>query len=535
MATPRQFAQNGKRNTFGAKSQVTAILEWVFPFALIVAVSTAAFMATSVADFSQAPSADGFWGTVLFSNRASSASAVGNLAEVLIGVLGLTLTVVAIVVQLAAQRYTPKLVDLFIADRVNILTFLYMVFATVFCIWVIYSAQADYVPTYGNLTLILITTILLTLLIPYFRYVFKFLTPSNIIETIEGAVAKSVSGAAGNPTTAQLEQTRFQVANGLEQVTDISLSAVTQMDRNVALMSIDTLSRILRNYIEEKSGLHQEWFRPNPSHFISISAEYIEDIAERKIWVEARGLMDLELIFGLALKTMPDAISAIATNTRQVAMRAIDQDDDAAAYLCIEYFNTFLRRAINDRNQRAVFSLFYQYRRLAQFLLPRRLALAEEITGFFSYYGHEAMRAGMPFLMNVAAMDICATLQHAYELEISQTDAILDGFLNMGDSAELHQIPFAHQGVRKAHVILAAYLLEQKKALPDVKKIQASLKHEKPKWLEEVKQSILSVTKRKFWEVTDRGGINFEFIEPNMKDSLKRFYKLYLSARKNSK
>ncbi|MEE8395539.1 MAG: hypothetical protein V3S29_05750, partial [bacterium] len=112
MATPRQFAQNGKRNNFGAKSQVSAILEWVFPFALIVAVSTAAFMATSVADFSLAPSADGFWGTVLFSNRASAASAVGNLAEVLIGVLGLTLTVVAIVVQLAAQRYTPKLVDL---------------------------------------------------------------------------------------------------------------------------------------------------------------------------------------------------------------------------------------------------------------------------------------------------------------------------------------------------------------------------------------------------------------------------------------
>ena len=48
------------------------------------------------------------------------AAALGSLGEVLAAVLGLSITVVAIVVQLASQRYSPKIVDLFMRDWVNV-------------------------------------------------------------------------------------------------------------------------------------------------------------------------------------------------------------------------------------------------------------------------------------------------------------------------------------------------------------------------------------------------------------------------------
>ena len=504
-----------------------ALLDWLVPLALIVAVSSFTFFGTSVLDIQFGEQALKFWNTLLFSD-ADSQQAVSNLAEVLIGVLGLTLTVVAIVVQLAAQRYTPKLVDLFLEDRVNIITFLGMVFSTIFCIWIIYSTRKNYTPVFGNLVLILLTTVLLTLLIPYFRYVFRFLTPSNIIETIEANLARSVGEAIRKNGRGNMEKTRSQVANGLEQVTDIALSAVTQMDRNVALMSIDTVTRILANYIKEKPSLHEPWFRPNPSHFISISSEFLEDIVERRIWVEARGFMDLELLFLQSLKTMPDAVSAIAANTRQLAIAAIESGDEESAYFCVEYFNTFLRRAVNDRNQRAVFSLFYQYRRLVEYMLPTHMRLVEEITRFIHYYGNEAQRVGMPFLVNVAAMDICYTLQRAYDLNITPIDNILEFFLKIAESPDLQEIEFVHKGVRKAHIILAAYLMLHGKSKKDLKKIQTSLKLEKPAFLRQVRSEILNVTKRKFWEITDRGGLNFEYIEQDMKDSLNSFYEKYL-------
>ncbi|MCZ6533973.1 MAG: DUF2254 domain-containing protein [SAR324 cluster bacterium] len=510
------------------KSRLASSREWLLPFALIVMVSSLTFLGTSLLDFEAGPRLPGFWSTLLLSDATSTLDDVGNLAEVLIGVLGLTLTVVAIVVQLAAQRYTPKLVDLFLADRVNALTFLGMVFATVFCIWIIYSSRTDYVPVYGKLLLMIITTVLLTLLIPYFRYVFKFLTPSNIIETIEANLARMVDESVKMDDGIALEKQKSLVANGLEQVTDIALSAVTQMDRNVALMSINTLSAILRNYTKNKTRLKEAWFRPNPSQFIAISSEFFDEIAERRLWVEARGFMDMELIFGLALRTMPDANSAIGANTRELCITAIENEDAEAAYLCVEYFNTFLRRSINDNNVRAVFSLLYQYRRLAEYLLPKQLQLGEEIAGFINYYGQQAMRVGMPFLKVAAAMDIGILLRHGYALNVSPMDRMLEDFLSIGESPDLHDIAFAHEGVRKAHVILAAHLMAQGKSSDHLQRISDSLRRESPAWLENIKTALLNVTKQKFWEITDRGGINFEYIEPKLKDALSKFYEEYL-------
>ncbi|MCZ6646023.1 MAG: DUF2254 domain-containing protein [SAR324 cluster bacterium] len=510
------------------KSRLASSREWLLPFALIVMVSSLTFLGTSLLDFEAGPRLPGFWSTLLLSDATSTLDDVGNLAEVLIGVLGLTLTVVAIVVQLAAQRYTPKLVDLFLADRVNALTFLGMVFATVFCIWIIYSSRTDYVPVYGKLLLMIITTVLLTLLIPYFRYVFKFLTPSNIIETIEANLARMVDASVKMVDGIALEKQKSLVANGLEQVTDIALSAVTQMDRNVALMSINTLSAILRNYTKNKTRLKEAWFRPNPSQFIAISSEFFDEIAERRLWVEARGFMDMELIFGLALRTMPDANSAIGANTRELCITAIENEDAEAAYLCVEYFNTFLRRSINDNNVRAVFSLLYQYRRLAEYLLPKQLQLGEEIAGFINYYGQQAMRVGMPFLKVAAAMDIGILLRHGYALNVSPMDRMLEDFLSIGESPDLHDIAFAHEGVRKAHVILAAHLMAQGKSSDHLQRISDSLRRESPAWLENIKTALLNVTKQKFWEITDRGGINFEYIEPKLKDALSKFYEEYL-------
>lgn len=510
--------------------------DWLVPVAIVAFASAAAFLGTSAVDFPPGAELPVFLRSLFFSDATSTAEDVGNLAEVLIGVLGLTLTVVAIVVQLAAQRYTPKLVDLFLADRVNILMFLNMVFAAIFCIWIIYSIRADYVPVYGKLMLMVITTALLTMLIPYFRYVFKFLTPSNIIETIQTNLHRAVTEAGGKSDRPAMERRKVLVGNSLEQVTDIALSAVTQMDRNVALMAINTVSEILRSYIGNKARLHDSWFQPNPNQFISISSEFFDEIVERRVWVEARGLMDLELIFGLALRTMPDANSAIAANTRELAIAATENGDEESTYLCVEYFNTYLRRAINDRNQRAVFSLLYQYRRLAEYLLPLRLQLVEEIVGFINYYGQQAMRAGLPLMKVAATMDVCTTLREGYELNIEPMDNMLHEFLQVGESPELHDIPFAHQGVRKAHIILAAYLMAEGKAPEHLERIQASLKLESPAWLENIKNALLNVTKKKFWEITDRGGGNFEFIEPEMKEALSRFYDQYMTrpARKSA-
>lgn len=506
---------------------------WLAPVTIVVAFSAFLFISTSLMDYLAGTDIKTFSEFLFYNFDSDSVGGIDNLAEVqigiltlLIGVLGLTMTVVAIVVQLASQRFTPKLIDLFLEDRINIATFLTMVSTSLYCIWVVYSIRVGYVPIYGSLGLMLLTTFILGMLIPYFRYVFQFLTPSNILYTIERNFTRGVIAARAG--TASVDRQKMIVNNNLETIADIARSAVNQIDRNVSLLSIDSLANVLCSYISGKQRLPEEWYRPHPENFISISSEFFEEITERRVWVEARGLIDLELIFTQALRMMPDAISAIATKTREVAMAGIKANDDESAYLCIEYLNTFLRRAINDKNQRAIFSLMYQYRRLAEDMLPTHLKFVNQIAFFFQYYGQESLRAGMPFLMIAAAMDIGTVLQRAYELNIGETDAILDTLLSMAHSSEVDGVPFAKKGVLKSHIILATHLFSMENTKEPLGKIEDSLRKIPADLLIELKTELLGVTKRKFWEITDRGGVNFEYLEPEKKIQLTRFYDEYL-------
>ena len=47
-------------------------------------------------------------------------NALGSLAQVIAAVLGIAITVVSIVVQLAANRYTSRVADMFFRDRINL-------------------------------------------------------------------------------------------------------------------------------------------------------------------------------------------------------------------------------------------------------------------------------------------------------------------------------------------------------------------------------------------------------------------------------
>ena len=58
-----------------------------------------------------------------------------GLSEVMVGVLAVALTVISIIVELAANRYTPRITDIFLRDRVNITVLCGFVLSTVLVFW----------------------------------------------------------------------------------------------------------------------------------------------------------------------------------------------------------------------------------------------------------------------------------------------------------------------------------------------------------------------------------------------------------------
>src|SRR6478609_10669383 len=117
--------------------------------------------------------------------------AISALAGMNAAVFGIVITVVSIIVQLSADRYT-GVARMFFGDRVNLGVAGYYVVSCVVGVWLSVTLKHDYVPYWTLFAMICATTGSLVLMGPYFGYVFRFLEPMNIIGRIR---AEAVSTA----------------------------------------------------------------------------------------------------------------------------------------------------------------------------------------------------------------------------------------------------------------------------------------------------------------------------------------------------
>ncbi|HEX4462682.1 MAG TPA: DUF2254 family protein, partial [Polyangia bacterium] len=102
-------------------------------------------------------------------------NALGNMAQVVAAILGIVITVVSIVVQLAATRYTPRIADMFFRDRTNLGVLGFFVVACINAVWVSVSVDKDFLPRVSIIFTMLLVTSSLLMMVPYFAYVFDFL------------------------------------------------------------------------------------------------------------------------------------------------------------------------------------------------------------------------------------------------------------------------------------------------------------------------------------------------------------------------
>lgn len=496
------------------------LMQWAVPMLLMLGVSLAVFLGYAALSFEG--QLDHMIQIALGTTPESVSNATGPSVELLAAILGIVITVVAIVLQLAAQRYGTRLIDLFLEDKVNRAYFFLMVITLLYAILIVFGLKDEFYPAKAVTLLLWMTLVEIALLAPYFLYVFKFLTPTNLLSSIQETNQINVQRAVQVETPQNVSKLQKEVAIALEQVTDTALSANSQMDRNLGLMAINQIREMVLDYLECKHEQSEDWFKVNQDHFIGISSEFYQEICDKKLWFEAKALMDMELIYKSCLQSMPDAVSAIAFNTRIIGMEAIKNKDYDLLDLVVQFFNTFIRISLNAKNVRAIFNLFYQYRILNEHIFDYKPELSSKVVFYFKYYGETCLQQGMWFVMYTAAFDIAHMLSCAYKKGVSNIEDLLRTFLSLEDNLDKTKDQLAFIGVRKAQIILATYLfgLGERKL---VKVMVDDLKGGKKEELTQYRDQLLSVTSRKFWEVTDRG-VNLEYIDEEQKEYLKAFY-----------
>jgi len=452
-------------------------------------------------------------------------NAVASLSGVNIAVFGIVITIVSIIVQLTADRYT-GVARMFLRDRVNIDVAAYYVVACVISVWLSAAIQDSYVPRATLVAMLCMTTGGLVIMMPYFGYVFWFLDPQNLIRHIrQDAVAHASSGAAEHDESkcfAEQAETLF----ALEELTDIANNSISGKDKIIASSAVDALRDFAIEYLKVKPQASTAWFsigpdiRLNPD-FVAMDAESIGDLEARHTWIEWKVMRQCLSVYTEALASMRDITYVIAIDTRYIGEAAAKANDIELIRLVFRFMNSYLRMTLNARDVRTAYNVLNQYRKLGEAMLAEgRHEEAVEAVKHMKYYGLIGFEMELSFVTETVAYDLGSLAQNANELGSPAEREILDEFL------ELDRSPFMRDevllGVRKAQVKLALHYLESGQT-DRARAIADDMRGEPAERLQRIHRQLAAVESKDFWEIIDRGR-NFEYTPPNLRAHLPTFF-----------
>jgi hypothetical protein len=498
---------------------------WFLPLSILFGLAVTIFVITYSTDAAVTENPTEALGLFFAPNPESALNTLSNAGEIVAAVLAIALTVVAIVVELAANRYTHRVTELFVGAPINFFVMGFFVVTAIQALWVTltFDTAHGFFPQVGTTVSMIMLTGCLLILLPYFGFVFAFLNPIHILERIRAQTLRLVQRRTMPTGRRQQEAVR-----GVEQIADVGLNAMENNDKGVSMASVDSLQSMLLEYQSMRTGLADDWFRVdgelahNPD-FVSMSPEVLEDVSRRRIWFEMKLLRQYQTIYNEALNKMRDINYLIAINTRHVAEWALEKGNSELLELALKFFNTYLRATINARDVRTAYNVLNQYRRLAETALRYENGLrAVEIARYFKYYGLTAYNAKLAFILETVAYDLCTLNEMAFDAGSPAQRELLRIFLEVDKESETEVQEASLRGVRKAQVKLATYYLvngDEKLA----RKVFDDMASERAERLASIRDELLAVRSQDFWEISDRG-VNFDYLSPSRKAKMLEYF-----------
>ncbi len=507
---------------------------WLVPLSILLGGALAVFVVTVAVDAAHNGDPAHVLALILEPNPASAQNTLGSAGEVVAAVLAIAITVVAIIVELASNRYTHRITELFVREPINFYVMGFFVITALQGLWV--NLIIDYEPGQGGFVpyvsigvSMAMLTLCLLILLPYFAFVFSFLNPISIVQRIRD---KTLHNIAAHGISSRLSAAQQEAVRGIEQLSDVSLNAMEHKDKGVSMAGVDALCSLLVSYQGLRAKLPEGWFgidgslAHNPD-FVSMAPEVLEDLRKRKVWLEWKVLRGYQSLYNEALNKMRDINYLVAINSRLMAEAAWDHNNAQLFEMVVKFFNTYLRSAINAHDIRTAYNVLNQYRLVGESAIRRDPSggRALEIAKYFKYYGLLSFNAKLPFILETVAYDMCALIEFAFDQKSPATRKLLKIFLQVDKEGETATQETSLRGVRKAQLKLASYfLLRGDEAL--AREVFLDMGDERPERLASIRDELMNVESREFWEVSDRG-VNFDYLGDERKAQLLRFFEWF--------
>ncbi len=455
------------------------------------------------------------WGVSSWSgvNNNKLVDMLSPMARAYNNVLAMLLATIGLAIPLTANMHTPKLIEMFLKDRINRWVLSFMAFGAAHVLWVEYMIGPEFAPVWAITVAIFLAILGWAILLPYFFYVVRFVDPSRLVTRLREttmSVVERVADRRFDPYAAQPE-----VSVRISQLGTIIIKSLDRNDRDVAAEGTWAIKMMLDEYDKHKSRMPKEWFKMDRADFVGLSDEALEMLTENKTWFEMKCLQQIEHGFLRALHGANDTVSTFSDATRVIACRADDRHDEQALRLAIRFFNNYLREAIKARNLRAVYDVFHQYRRLGHDLVDRP-DLLREIGNHFAYYASMSRMYGMLFAPQLALFDLGYVTRRAYERASPAASDLLKTVLSLPHRTgnDLHSMAV------KAKLILGGFFVENRLEA-EAELVRKNLRDVDGTNIERAEVELLAAD-RSFFEVTDRQ-LNLEYVPPERREPLRQF------------
>jgi hypothetical protein len=506
--------------------------QWVLRIGVLLAIAGVAFWSLYSLDFFVTGGVDSRvplnpFERYLKFDPATISDAISSLAGNIAAIFGLVITVVSIIVQLSADRYT-GVTTMFFRDRLNLTVMAYYLVACVYAVWLSMSLQHDYVPRAVILSMLGMTTTGLVLMAPYFGYVFWFLEPRNIIMRIRRDAVKTAAKGAVESDRDKCFAAQAVTLSAMEELTDITSNSISGKDKIIASGAVDALKDLALEYLKVKPNAGKSWFsigaeiRENPD-FVAMDQESLGDLEQRRTWVEWKVMRQYLGIYNEALSTMRDINYLIAIDTRYMGEAALKAGDSELIGLVFRFMNSYMRATLNARDVRTAYNVLNQYRLLVEAMLRHgNGAAALQGVKYMKYYGHVSFDMKLTFVTETVAYDVSTLCEIANQVGASEEAEMLAEFLELDQPLLAQSQEKGLLGVRKAQVKLASYYLlhgQEEKA----KTICRDMQNEPRERLFVIRQQLEGVTSKDFWEIIDRGR-NFEYMPPDQRECMRTFF-----------
>jgi hypothetical protein len=446
-------------------------------------------------------------------------SAASSYSRAYNNLLALLLTFISLAIPLTANLYTPKLIEIFIRDRINLVvlcTYAILAGHSLLAVSLSFDNWTPQLPFWIDSVGAVLGWLLL---MPYYFYVLSFIDPLTIIKRVHLSLMHELDDAAsGKYPIAQAQQ---RVNQRIINLGSMLQRSVDRADRDVAFDAIRAHTLDLARVRGIKPRLPEAFFLVDNAMMVGMSRPATAMLSHERIWMEHRIASQLVLAFKTALNKMPEGVSPLAHALKNAAHEEAKLGNEAVFRLLVRALNSFLREAIKKKENAQVYAVIYNYKSLIRRLIDDRPDAVVELTRHQRYYAEFARLQGLPFSYELISYELAELAEIAYESGSPAAAALLAAVL------EFEGVD-GSAGLVKSRAILAAYLLECGRT-EELARIESSLRGVPHALLYKARRGLLETTDPVFWEVTDRG-IDMDYLAPERRERVATVFDRLVAA-----